>query len=73
MYRALCAFQGSNLGPFEYQSNALPAELNAHKKKYIGENRSDITKRESLEFSSLATDENQFSSVDSLGNITKIT
>ena len=24
-----CAFQGSNLGPFEYQSNALPTELNA--------------------------------------------
>ena len=28
-YYRLCAHQDSNLGPFEYQSNALPAELYA--------------------------------------------
>ncbi len=30
IYRPKCACQGSNLGPFEYQSNALPTELHAH-------------------------------------------
>ncbi len=34
-YHTLCAFKGSNLGPFEYQSNALPTELNAHKANYV--------------------------------------
>ncbi len=34
MYHILCALKGSNLGPFEYQSNALPAELSAHKMNY---------------------------------------
>src|SRR5690606_12715353 len=28
--QTLCVCQGSNLGPFEYQSNALPTELHTH-------------------------------------------
>ena len=36
-------------------------------------NISDVTGRESLEFPSLAPDENKFSPVDSLGNIRNVT
>ncbi len=35
-----CALKGSNLGPFEYQSNALPTELSAHFGNFLAETNS---------------------------------
>jgi len=52
---------------------ALKAGGKCENEYALEENISDVTERESLEFPSLAPDENKFSPVGSLGNISDVT
>ncbi len=45
LFITLCACQGSNLGPTEYQSIALPSELHAH-----SENITEIFSMNNIDF-----------------------